>query len=110
MANGFCSEVVVFRKYLDLLIASISGEGFKELEIDASTVETFRTIETILKLISLSQLAIITESYKLTKSSLDTVIKKYTHLLNPYITPDDFLQRKGIDRVVKIAKEKEKNK
>lgn len=54
MASGFCAEIIVFRKYLDILIDSISSEGHKQLEIDNSTMETFRNIETILKTVSLS--------------------------------------------------------
>ena len=54
MAVGFASESIVFRKYLDILVDSISGEAHKELEIDSTTMETFKNIEMIIKTISLS--------------------------------------------------------
>jgi hypothetical protein len=54
MAKGFCSEMLVFRKYLDILIDSISGDGHREIEIDNSTMDTLKNIEAILKSISLS--------------------------------------------------------
>ena len=54
MAQGFCAEMLVFRKYLDILMDAIAGEGHKELEIDNSTMETLRNIEAILKSVALS--------------------------------------------------------
>jgi hypothetical protein len=53
MAHGFCAEILVFRRYIDILVDSITGESSrKELEIDNSTMETFKNIETILKGVS----------------------------------------------------------
>lgn len=54
MATGFCAEILVFRKYIDILIDSITSEGHKEIEIDNTTMETLSNIETILKSTSLS--------------------------------------------------------
>lgn len=111
MALGFSAETLVFRKYLDILIDSISGESHKELEIDNTTMETFRNIETILKTTSLSQLNYITTSFTLSKSAIDLVVNKYGNQLNSqFISPDLFDSRKHFDKVVKISKERDKNK
>lgn len=56
MALGFSAETIAFRKYMDILVDSIAGEGQKELEIDNTTMETFKNIEVTLKTISLSEL------------------------------------------------------
>jgi hypothetical protein len=81
LALGFSAETLAFRKYLDILIDSISGESHRELEIDNSTMETLKNIETILKTTSLSQLNYIASSYKLSKSAIDLVIGKYGNLI-----------------------------
>jgi len=110
MALGSCAEVICFRKYLDILVDSISGEGYKELEIDNSTMETFRNIEITLKAISQSQLAYTASKYKLAKGAIDLVVNKYANLMKHFLSPDEFEKKKVVDRSVKIAKEKEKNK
>lgn len=77
MASGFCAEIIVFRKYLDILIDSISGEGHKELEIDNSTMDTFKNIEAILKSVSSSEITNVSQTYKLAKMAMDLVINKF---------------------------------
>lgn len=91
MASGFCSEIIVFRKYIDILVDSISGEGQKELEIDGTTMETLKNLETILKTISLSQLTYIASNYNLAKSAIDLVVNKFgSQLKSDFISPDKF--------------------
>lgn len=108
---GFCAEVLVFRKYLDILIDSISGEGHKELEIDNSTMETLKNIEAILRAAALSEIAYVAEQYKIAKMAMDLVINKYgAQLDGKFMSHEKFQHRKSVDRAVKIAKEKEKNK
>lgn len=91
MALGFSAETLALRKYLDILIDSISGESHKELEIDNTTMETLKNIETILKTTSLSQLNYIATSYRLSKSAIDLVVSKYGNQLNKnFLSPDVF--------------------
>jgi hypothetical protein len=57
MAHGFCAEIIVFRKFLGILVDSMTsteGSAIRELEVDNSTMETLKNIEAILKGISLS--------------------------------------------------------
>jgi len=82
MATGFCAEIIVFRKYLDILIDSISGEGHRELEIDNSSMETFRNIEAILKCVSSSELTNIAMTYHIAKMTINLVVNKYGSQLN----------------------------
>lgn len=67
----------MFRRYLEILVDSISGEGWKELEIDNSTMETFRNIECILKVISLNYINYVTRSVPLASESIKLVMNKY---------------------------------
>jgi hypothetical protein len=49
LATGFSPEILALRKYLDVLLSSISGENRKELEIDLQALEAFRNINKALK-------------------------------------------------------------
>jgi len=90
-ATGFCAEVIVFRKYLDILMDSLAGDAHDQLEIDNSTMETFRNLETLLKCTSLSQVTYVSLTYKLAKMAMDLVINKYGALLNPnFINQEKF--------------------
>eukprot|EP00347_Sterkiella_histriomuscorum_P005336 403357003 len=111
MASGFCAEIIVFRKYLDILIDSISGEGHKELEIDNSTMETFKSIEAILKSVSSSEITNVSQTYKLAKMAMDLVINKFGSQLGvSFFSQEKFAQSKAFDKACKISNEKTKNK
>lgn len=95
MAQGFSAEILVFRKYIEILMASIAGEGHKELEIDNSTMETLRNLEAILRSVSLSEITHTAQQYKIAKMAMDLVINKYGQQLPPtFMTYDKFTHKK----------------
>ncbi|CDW81560.1 UNKNOWN [Stylonychia lemnae] len=111
MATGFCAEIIVFRKYLDILIDSISGQGHQELEIDNSTMETFRNIEAILKCVSSSELTNVSQTYHIAKMTINMVVNKFGSQLNSnFISQEKYQQNKAFDKAAKLSQEKSKNK
>lgn len=89
LATGFTAETIVFRKYVENLVDSISGEGWGELEIDNSTMETLRNLECILKLISLNNLTYVSRAIPIASESIKLVLSKFKNNIRRTFTSPD---------------------
>jgi len=108
LATGFSPEILALRKYFDVLLSSISSENKKEIEINIHAVEAFRNISQALKTCCNSIATQIIDQNRVTKNSIDIVLKIMLENTNvKIITQRELIEKKKPDQVVVIKKEVE---
>lgn len=103
--------MVAFRKYIEILLTSISGEARKELEIDHNTIAALRNVSKVLRFCCGAIMTKFADQLKVSKGSIDLVLNKMKKTSKiKILTYAAYIEKKKPDRLAMMKKEIDKNK